>query len=81
MAEKDAKIQAKVDRLQGEVDSAFKKQMEAEIKIKEERAAAIAAKNAELAAEAQAAAAEAEAEEAPETEAPEASAEEQGAES
>ncbi len=81
MAEKDAKIQAKVDRLQGEVDSAFKKQMEAEIKIKEERAAAIAAKNAELAAEAQAAAAEAEAEEAPGTEAPEASAEEQGAES
>ncbi|MFV0266941.1 MAG: 30S ribosomal protein S16 [Draconibacterium sp.] len=81
MAEKDAKIQAKVDRLQGEVDSAAKKQMEAEVKIKEDRAAAIAAKNAELAAEAQAAAAEAEAEEAPEAEAPEASEEEQGAES
>ncbi|MFV0593690.1 MAG: 30S ribosomal protein S16 [Draconibacterium sp.] len=81
MAEKDAKIQAKVDRLKGETDSAAKAQMEAETKIKEDRAAAIAAKNAELAAEAEAATAEAEVEEAPETEAPEASAEEQGAES
>jgi small subunit ribosomal protein S16 len=82
MAEKDAKIQAKVDRLKGEEASASKKQLDAEKKVSEERAAAIAAKNAELAAEAAAAKEEivAEAEEAPETEAPEASSEE-GAES
>jgi small subunit ribosomal protein S16 len=62
MAEKEAKIQGKIDRLAGDVDAAFKKQLEAEAKIKEERAAAIAAKNAELAAEARAAKAEAAAE-------------------
>lgn len=51
MAEKEAKIQAKKDRLAGDADAAAKKQLEAEAKIKEERAAAIAAKNAELAKE------------------------------
>jgi small subunit ribosomal protein S16 len=53
MAEKEAKVQAKKDRLAGDADAAAKKQLEAEAKIKEERAAAIAAKNAELAAEAE----------------------------
>ena len=62
MTEKEAKIQAKKERLAGDVASAVKKQLEAETKIKEERAAAIAAKNAELAAEAEAENAEAEAE-------------------
>ena len=62
MAEKDAKIQAKKDRLAGEADSQMKKQLEAETKIKEERAAAIASRNAELAAEAEAAKAAAKAE-------------------
>ncbi len=60
MAEKDAKIQAKIDRLAGDAAAEAKKQLEAETKIKEDRAAAIAAKNAELAAEAEAAATEAE---------------------
>ncbi len=69
MAEKDAKIQAKVDRLAGDADAAVKKQLEAEAKINEERAAAIAAKNAELAAEAEAEATEEAADEAAETEA------------
>jgi small subunit ribosomal protein S16 len=55
IAEKDSKIQAKVERLTGDAAAAAKKQLEAEIKIKEERAKAIAAKNAELAAEARAA--------------------------
>ena len=55
MAEKEAKIQAKKDRLQGEAEAAFKKQLDAESKVKEEKAAAVAAKNAELAAEAEAA--------------------------
>ncbi len=68
LTEKEAKIQAKKDRLAGDADAAIKKQFEAEIKIKEERAAAIAAKNAELSAEAEAATAEA-ADEAAETEA------------
>jgi small subunit ribosomal protein S16 len=62
MAEKDAKIQAKVDRLAGDADAAIRKQLEAEAKVNEERAAAIAAKNAELAAEAKAEVAEEEAE-------------------
>jgi small subunit ribosomal protein S16 len=53
MAEKEAKIQAKIDRLAGDADAAAKKQLEAEAKIKEERAAAIAARNAELAKEAE----------------------------
>ncbi|GKT37750.1 30S ribosomal protein S16, partial [Aduncisulcus paluster] len=51
MVEKDAKVQAKKDRLAGDADAAAKKQLEVEAKINEERAAAIAAKNAELAAE------------------------------
>ncbi|HKI87900.1 MAG TPA: 30S ribosomal protein S16 [Draconibacterium sp.] len=53
MAEKDAKIQAKIDRLAGDADTAIKKQLEAETKIKEERAAAITARNASLAKEAE----------------------------
>ena len=67
IAEKEAKIQAKIDRLAGEADAEIKKQLEAETKIKEERAAAIAARDAELAAEAEAAAAAKAAEEAAET--------------
>jgi small subunit ribosomal protein S16 len=55
LAEKEAKIQAKKDRLAGEAETAMKKLFLAETKVREERAAAIAAKNAELAAEAQAA--------------------------
>lgn len=51
VAEKDAKIQAKKERLATEADSLAKKQFLAETKIREERSAAIAAKNAELAAE------------------------------
>ena len=70
MAEKEAKIQAKIDKLAGDADAAIKKQLEAETKIKEEKAAAIAARNAELAAEAEAAVAEQNAEEAEEEEAP-----------
>jgi len=71
IAEKEAKIQAKIDRLAGEAAAETEKQLEAETKIKEERAAAIAAREAELAAEAEAAVkaeeAEAAAEEAEET--------------
>lgn len=66
MAEKEAKIQAKIDRLAGDAAAETKKQLDAETKIKEERAAAIAARNAELAAEAEAEVAKAEAEEAAE---------------
>ena len=69
MTEKDAKVQAKIDRLAADADKEFKKQFEAEVKVKEQKAAAIAAKNAEMAAEAQAAK-EAETEEAPAPEAP-----------
>lgn len=69
MTEKDAKVQAKIDRLAADADKEFKKQFAAEVKVKEQKAAAIAAKNAELAAEAQAAK-EAETEEAPAAEAP-----------
>ena len=54
MTEKDAKIQAKIDRLAGDADAEVKKQMAAEAKVKEQKTAAIAAKNAELAAEAKA---------------------------
>ncbi|WP_319591428.1 30S ribosomal protein S16 [uncultured Draconibacterium sp.] len=72
IAEKEAKIQAKIDRLKGEADAETQKQLDAEKKINEERAAAIVAREAELAAEAEAAAAaekaEAEAEEAAEEE-------------
>ncbi|MBN2636061.1 MAG: 30S ribosomal protein S16 [Prolixibacteraceae bacterium] len=63
MTEKDAKIQAKIDRLANEVDAELKKQFDAETKIKEAKAAAIAAKNAELAEEAASAVKEAEVEE------------------
>lgn len=66
IAEKEAKIQAKIDRLKGDADAEVQKQLEAEKKINEERAAAIAARNAELAAEVEAENAEAEAEEAAE---------------
>ena len=68
IAEKEAKIQAKKDKLAGEAQAALNKQLEAETKIKEERAAAIAAKNAELAAEAEAAVSEENAEATAETE-------------
>jgi small subunit ribosomal protein S16 len=54
MTEKDAKIQAKIDRLAGDADAEVKKQMAAEAKVKEQKIAALAAKNAELAAEAKA---------------------------
>lgn len=66
IAEKEAKIQAKIDRLKGEADAETQKQLDAEKKINEERAAAISARNAELAAEAEAETAEDEAEEAAE---------------
>lgn len=65
LAEKEAKIQAKKERLAGESEEEARKRLEAERKVNEERAAAIAAKNAELNAEAEAAA-QAEAEEAAE---------------
>lgn len=55
MNEKDAKIQAKIDRLAGDARTETQKQIDAEAKVNEERAAAIAAKNAKLAAEAEAA--------------------------
>ncbi|HSH20584.1 MAG TPA: 30S ribosomal protein S16 [Draconibacterium sp.] len=54
MTEKDAKIQAKIDRLAGDADAEVKKQMEAETKVKEQKVAEIAARNAELAAEVEA---------------------------
>ena len=65
MTEKEAKVQAKIDRLAVDAAAEVKKQIAAEIKVKENTAAAVAAKNAELAAEAQAAK-EAEAAEEPE---------------
>ena len=54
MAEKDAKIQAKIDRLAGDADAEFKKQLAAEAKVNEAKKEAIAARNAELQAEADA---------------------------
>lgn len=60
LAEKEAQIQAKRDRLAGEESAAIKKLLDAETKLREAKEAAIAAKNAELAAEAKAAAAPAE---------------------
>jgi len=53
--EKEAKIQAKRDKLAGDKDAAKKAQLDAEAKINEERAAAIAKKKSELAAEVEAA--------------------------
>ena len=64
IAEKEAKIQAKIDRLAGDAAAETQKQLEAETKINEDRLAAFAAKNAELAAEAEAAVAAKKAEEA-----------------
>ena len=61
MTEKDAKIQAKIDRLAVDADKETKKQLAAEVKKKELKAAAVAAKHAELAAEAKAAKEETEA--------------------
>jgi small subunit ribosomal protein S16 len=52
LSEKEAKIQAKKERLENEARSVQNKQLEAERKIKEERAAAIAARNSQLSAEA-----------------------------
>jgi len=63
MSEKDAKIQAKIDRLAGDAKAETDKQLEAETKIKEERTAAISTRNADLAAEAEAKIAAAKAEE------------------
>lgn len=60
LTEKEAQIQAKRERLAGEESAAVKKQLDAEAKLREAKEAAIAAKNAELAAEAKAAAAPAE---------------------
>ncbi len=54
-ADKEAKIQAKKDRLSKDSESFKTKQLEAEAKVNAERAAAIAKRNAELAAEAKAA--------------------------
>ncbi|HBL74871.1 MAG: 30S ribosomal protein S16 [Bacteroidetes bacterium GWF2_42_66] len=71
--EKDAKIQAKKDRLGNESESDKKNRLAAEAKVNADRLAAIAKKNAELAAAARAASAPAPApavEEATETEAP-----------
>tara|TARA_R110001592_G_scaffold363221_3_gene681727 strand:+ start:118280 stop:118831 length:552 start_codon:yes stop_codon:yes gene_type:complete len=45
MAEKDAKIQAKVDKLSDAEKTAFEKQLANEMKVNKERAAAIVAKN------------------------------------
>ena len=57
LADKDAKIQAKKDRLSKDADSEKAKQLEAEAKVNAERAEALAKRNAELAAEAKAASA------------------------
>lgn len=75
VAEKDAKIQAKKDRLSKDAESTKKARLEAEAKVNEERSAALAKKQAELAAEAEAAAAETAEEVSDETPAEEASAE------
>ena len=82
MNEKDARIQAKVDRLTGDANTEARKRLEAEAKVNETRAAAIAARNAELAKEAEAAAKAASAPE-PEETAPaeESAAQEEGTES
>ncbi len=67
LTEKQAKIQAKIDGLEGKAAELAQANLEREAKINSERAEAIAKKNAELAAEAEAATAET-AEEAPESE-------------
>jgi small subunit ribosomal protein S16 len=55
MSEKEAQIQSKKEKLEGDESAAMKKQLAAEAKLREAKEAAIAAKNAELAAEAKAA--------------------------
>ena len=52
MTEKEAKIQSKVNSLSSQADKARRMQLEAEAKVNEERAAALAARNSALAAEA-----------------------------
>ncbi len=64
ISKKEAKVQAKIDRLAGDAAAETQRQLDAETKIKEARSAAIAAKNADLAAEAEAEAKAAAAEEA-----------------
>lgn len=54
ITEKEAKVQAKIDRLAGDAEAETQKQLEAETKIKEDRSAAFAARDAELVAEAEA---------------------------
>lgn len=56
MADKKSKIQAKVDKLSADAQSKEKARLDAERKVNEERAQAIAERNAELAKEAEAAA-------------------------
>ncbi len=63
LKEKEGKIQAKVDGLANAKAAAKKERLDAEAKINEDRAAAIAKKKSELAAELEAADAEAKAEE------------------
>ncbi len=75
MTEKEAKIQAKIDRLAGDAEKEVKKQLAAETKVKELKVAELAAKNAELAAEAKARREAAEAEKAAESAVPETSSE------
>jgi len=68
MADKESKIQAKVDKLKAAKDSSTKERLEAERKVNEARAQALAEKNAELAKEVEEAAkAEVEAEATAET--------------
>ena len=55
VAEKEAKVQAKKDRLSKDADTLKTQQLEAETKVNTERAQAIAKRNAELAAEVEAA--------------------------
>lgn len=54
IAEKDSQIQAKKDRLSKDAETSKKARLEAEAKVNEARAAAVAKKEAELAAEANA---------------------------
>lgn len=54
ITEKEAKVQAKIDRLAGDAEAETQKQLEAETKIKEDRSAAFVARDAELVAEAEA---------------------------
>ncbi len=68
LTEKQTKVQAKIDGLEGKAAEAAKANLEREAKINSERAEAIAKRNAELAAEAEAATAEAAAEETTEAE-------------